>query len=165
MFNIGDYLVYGQNGICKVLDITHPDILGVENDRLYYVLIPEKTKGSRLFVPADDDKISIRRVINENEASEIIRDTKKIEPLEISSEKMRDASYKNAIKSSDLVQYVKIIKTLMIRKKEREDAGKKITATDERYLKLAEESLFSELALATGKEKEEIQELILSNCN
>ena len=87
-----------------------------------------------------------------------------IEPLIIENDRMRDASYKNAIKSSDLVQWIKIIKTLLIRKKEREEAGKKITATDERYLKLAEEGLYSELALATGRDKEEIQEIILSNC-
>ncbi|MBQ7706432.1 MAG: CarD family transcriptional regulator [Lachnospiraceae bacterium] len=164
MFDIGDYIVYGHNGICRVLDITHPDISGVDTDRLYYVLMPEKTKGSRLFCPADDDNISIRRVINEQEAKEIISASKGIEPLEIENDRMRDVSYKNAMKSSDLMQWIKVIKTLLIRKKEREDLGKKITATDERYLKLAQEGLYSELALATGLDKEEIREIILSNC-
>ncbi len=164
MFDIGDYIVYGHNGICRVLDITHPDISGVDTDRLYYVLMPEKTKGSRLFCPADDDNISIRRVINEQEAKDIISASKGIEPLEIENDRMRDVSYKNAMKSSDLMQWIKVIKTLLIRKKEREDLGKKITATDERYLKLAQEGLYSELALATGLDKEEIREIILSNC-
>lgn len=164
MFDIGDYIVYGHNGICRVLDITHPDISGVDTDRLYYVLMPEKTKGSRLFCPADDDNISIRRVINEQEAKEIISASKGVEPLIIENDRMRDVSYKNAMKSSDLMQWIKVIKTLLIRKKERERLGKKITATDERYLKLAQEGLYSELALATGLGKEKIQEIILSNC-
>ncbi len=164
MFDIGDYIVYGHNGICRVLDITHPDISGVDTDRLYYVLMPEKTKGSRLFCPADDDNISIRRVINEQEAKEIISASKGVEPLVIENDRMRDVSYKNAMKSSDLMQWIKVIKTLLIRKKERENLGKKITATDERYLKLAQEGLYSELALATGLGKEKIQEIILSNC-
>ena len=150
MFDIGDYIVYGHNGICRVLDITHPDISGVDTDRLYYVLMPEKTKGSRLFCPADDDNISIRRVINEQEAKEIISASKGVEPLVIENDRMRDVSYKNAMKSSDLMQWIKVIKTLLIRKRERENLGKKITATDERYLKLAQEGLYSELALATG---------------
>ncbi|MBR1816080.1 MAG: CarD family transcriptional regulator [Lachnospiraceae bacterium] len=164
MFNIGDYIVYGHNGICRVLDITHPDISGIDTDRLYYVLMPEKTKGSRLFCPADDDNISIRRVISADEAKEILSQTKDIEPLEISNDRMRDASYKLAIKSSDLRQWIQVLKTLLIRKKEREELGKKITATDERYLKIAEDALYSELALATGREVCEIQEIILSNC-
>lgn len=164
MFDIGDYIVYGHNGICRVLDITHPDISGVDTDRLYYVLMPEKTKGSRLFCPADDDNISIRRVINEQEAKEIISASKGVEPLVIENDRMRDVSYKNAMKSSDLMQWIKVIKTLLIRKRERENLGKKITATDERYLKLAQEGLYSELALATGLGKEKIQEIILSNC-
>ena len=164
MFNIGDYIVYGHNGICRVLDITHPDISGIDNNRLYYVLMPQKTKASRLFCPADDNNISIRSVVTEQEARDLIQNSKNIEPLEISNDKTRDDSYKKAIKSSDLRQWVMVIKTLLIRKKEREKCGKKITATDERYLKIAEEGLYSELALATGREVDEIQEIILSNC-
>lgn len=162
MFNIGDYIVYGINGICKVADITHPDIMGVDNDKLYYVLVPEKAKGSKLFCPTDNEKIMIRKVISKNEAKQIINESKDIEPLVISNERMRDNSYKDIMKSGDCRQWVKIIKTLYLRKSEREATGKKITATDERYLKMAEEDLYSELALATGGEKEQIKKEILA---
>ena len=49
MFHVGDYIVYGSNGICRVEEITHPDIAGIDEDKLYYVLVPEKTRDSRLF--------------------------------------------------------------------------------------------------------------------
>lgn len=165
MFDIGDYIVYGNNGICRVVDITHPDISGADNDRLYYVLIPEKTRGSKLFCPADNDRIILRKVISAEEAKEIIEESKTIEPLWIESDRMRDDSYKNVMKSCDLRQCVQVIKALMIRKKQREESGKKITATDERYLKMAEEELYSELAIATGRDKDEIKELIIENCS
>ncbi len=165
MFNIGDYIVYGHNGICQVIDITHPDIAGSDNNRLYYVLVPEKTKDSKLFCPADNDKIVLRKIISAEEAREIIEESKTIEPLVISNERMRDDSYKNAMKSCDLRQCVQVIKTLLLRKKEREENGKKITATDERYLKQAEEELYGELAIATGQEWEDIKETIMTNCN
>lgn len=164
MFDIGDYIVYGHNGICRVADITHPDIMGADSDRLYYVLIPEKTRDSKLFCPADNDKIALRRIISTEEAQEIIEESKTIEPLWITNDRMRDDSYKNMVKNSDLRQCVKVIKALLIRKKEREESGKKITATDERYLKMAEEGLYSELAIATGQDMEEIKEQIMSNC-
>ncbi len=165
MFDVGDYIVYGQNGICQVVDITHPDISGADAKRLYYVLIPERTRDSKLFCPADNDKIVIRKVVSEEEARAIISESKSLEPLTISNDRMRDDSYKSVIKKCDLRQSVQIIKALLIRKKEREENGKKITATDERYLKQAEECLYSELALATGMDREQVREIILENCN
>ena len=30
MFHVGDYIVYGSNGICRVEEITHPDIAGID---------------------------------------------------------------------------------------------------------------------------------------
>ena len=39
-------------------------------------------------------------------------------------------------------------------------AGKKSTVSDERYFRLAENYLYSELALALGKRKEEMRQLI-----
>lgn len=164
MFNVGDYIVYGHNGICQVKDITYPDIAGSDNNRLYYVLDPIKVKDGTLFCPADNDRIVIRKVIDENEALTIISEAGTIEPLDVKSERMRDECYKNAVKSCDLRQCMQLIKTLLARKAEREAQGKKVTSTDDRYLKLAEESLYGELAIATGKDVDEIRDLILSGC-
>ena len=38
MFEIGEYIVYGVKGVCRIEDITHIDISGADKDRLYYVL-------------------------------------------------------------------------------------------------------------------------------
>ena len=47
-----------------------------------------------------------------------------------------------------------------MRKQERLAQGKKTTAMDERYLRLAEENLYSELSLALGVPKEEMEAYI-----
>ena len=93
-----------------------------------------------------------------------MKEVKGIEPLQVESERMRDDSYKKAMKSCDLRQCVQVIKALLIRKQEREAHGKKVTVTDERYMKLAEDGLYSELALVLGKEREEIKEKFLDYC-
>ena len=49
MFKIGDYVVHGRNGVCKVVDITHIDISGADKNQLYYTLIPMKSEDSRIF--------------------------------------------------------------------------------------------------------------------
>lgn len=164
MFHVGDYIVYGSNGICRVEEITHPDIAGIDADRLYYVLVPEKTRDSRLFCPTDNSRVVLRSVISAEEADALMKEVKGIEPLQVESERMRDDSYKKAMKSCDLRQCVQVIKALLIRKQEREAHGKKVTVTDERYMKLAEDGLYSELALVLGKEREEIKEKFLDYC-
>lgn len=161
MFDVGEFIVYGKNGICKVVDITHPDIAGSDNERLYYVLVPERTRDTKLYCPADNDKIAIRRIVTAEEAKQILNESQDISPLVVENERNRDDSYKTVMKSSDLRQWIQIVKALLIRKKQREESGKKITLTDERYLKMAEEGLYSELALATGYDVEMIKEQIV----
>ncbi len=162
MFDVGEYIVYGQNGICRIEDITHPEISGYDDNRLYYVLIPERSRESRLFCPTDNTKVVLRKIVSAKEAMEAIGEAESMEPLKVTNDRMRDECYKSVMKSCDLKQWLQIIKTLLIRKKEREAAGKKITATDERYLNAAQEVLYTEVAIATGKNKDEVKKLVLS---
>ena len=66
------------------------------------------------------------------------------------------------MKSCECKDWVKIIKTLYLRKKERIAQGKKTTAMDEKYLRMAEENLYTELSLALGVPKEKMEEHIAS---
>ncbi len=162
MFGVGEYIVYGQNGICRIEDITHPDISGYDDNRLYYVLVPERSRESRLFCPTDNTKVVLRKIVTAEEAMDAIGEAETMEPLTVANDRMRDECYKNVMKSCELKQWLQIIKTLLIRKKEREAAGKKITATDERYLNAAQDVLYTEVAIATGKNKDEVKQLVLS---
>ncbi len=162
MFGVGEYIVYGQNGICKVEDIAKLDISGSGEDRWYYILVPERSRESKLFCPTDNNKVVLRKIVTAKEAMEAIEEADSMEPLHVENDRMRDECYKSVMRSCEIKQWIKIIKTLIIRKKEREAAGKKITATDERYLNAAQEVLFTEVAIATGKDKEEVKELIIS---
>ena len=119
MFHVGDYIVYGSNGICRVEEITHPDIAGIDENKLYYVLVPEKTRDSRLFCPTDNSRVVLRSVITAEEAAALMEEVREIAPLQVESERMRDDSYKKAMKSCDLRQWVQVIKALLIRKEER----------------------------------------------
>ncbi|MDD7740884.1 MAG: CarD family transcriptional regulator [Fusicatenibacter sp.] len=147
MFEVGEYIVYGATGICKVEDITTMDMAGVPRDRLYYVLSPCRQKESRIFTPVDNQKTVMRQVISREEALQLIDSMPQIEELWIPNEKMREELYKEALRSCNCREWVRIIKTLYTRKKKREGAGKKMPSTDERYFRSAEENLYSELAI------------------
>ena len=96
MFEIGEYIVYGVKGVCRIEDITHIDISGADKDRLYYVLAPVGDGSGRIYAPTDNQKITMRKVISREEADQLIEDMPKIEQLWVPDDRQREAKYKEA---------------------------------------------------------------------
>lgn len=160
MFEKGEYIIYGTSGVCKIEDITTMNMASVPSDKLFYVLSPSSQKGGKIFTPVDNQKTIMRRVLSEEEASKLISEIPDIEELWITNEKLREEKYKECMRTGDCRDWIKIIKTLYLRKQQRNAQGKKITATDERYLKMAEDYLYSELEIPLGIPKAEMEDYI-----
>lgn len=167
MFEIGDYIVCGNNGICKVENIGTIDIPDVDPDRLYYILQPVMTKASVVYIPTDNEKIVMRKMITAKEAEALMEAIPEVELIDAVNDKQREECFKECLRQHDCGEWIRMIKTLYVRRKERLERGQKVTATDARYLKLAEDNLYGELSLALGKEKEEVEDFLskrLDNC-
>lgn len=160
MFERGEYIIYGTSGVCRVEDVTTMNMKDVPRDRLFYVLVPSGQKGGRIFTPVDNQKTYMRRILNREEASDLIDQIPGIEELWITNEKQREENYKECMKSCDCRQWIRVIKTLYLRKLERGAQGKRITATDEKYLKMAEDYLYSELEIPLGIPKNQMEQYI-----
>lgn len=160
MFEAGEYIVYGNTGVCKVEEITKMTVPGSDADRLYYTLEPVYDKGCRLFTPVDNQKVKMRPVLTKKEADELIGKIKEIDLLWVNDEKNREQIYKEAIRTCNCEEWVRIIKTLYLRKRERIAAGKKVTSSDARYLHLAQESLYGELSIVMGIPKDQMEDFI-----
>lgn len=162
MFNIGEYIVYGVNGVCRVEEIGPMSLNGVESDKVYYTLLPLYTRGSRVFTPVDNQKVVMRPVISKQEACQLIDDMQSIDEIEVVDDKHRELAYKEAVKSCDCRELIRIINTALKRKEERLAQGKKMSACDERYLKQALDTLYGEFAISLKIEKGEVQDFITS---
>lgn len=160
MFKVGDYIVHGRNGVCKVVDITHLDMSGVDKDQLYYALVPMKSEDSKIFYPVDSDKVVMRSVVTKDQAKNLVSEIKDIEPMRIENDRQREAKYKEALVSCDCKQLICIIKTMYARNKERIAKGKRITYVDDRYLKEAKQNLNDEFSIALGIEPREVEKYI-----
>lgn len=156
MFEKGEYIVYGSKGICEVQDITRLNLEGVSKERLYYVLSPYNQKDSRIFVPVDCNKTIMRRVISQDEADALIEKIPQIQEIRVENDKLREEKYKECMRTCECQEWVRIIKTLYARMQKRIDQGKKVTATDERYFRMAEDNLYSELSMALQIPKSEV---------
>jgi len=98
----------------------------------------------------------IRKVITEEEGKQLIEEIPDIACLTVAEDKKREQDYKDVMRACDCRLLVSLIKTLAARKEERIAAGKKNTALDERYLRVAEHELYDELAIALNQSKEEV---------
>ncbi len=160
MFKTGDYVVRANKGICEVVDVTHIETKGYDPETLYYIMSPILDKGSKLFIPTEVGDQTFRYALSSDEAQDIIERVPDIEEQTITDNKHRENDYKEAIKSNNPERLVSVIKNIYARKKDRLNAGKKSLAVDDRYFKLAEDLLYSELAFAIGCEKDDIPGLI-----
>ena len=90
MFEIGEYIIYGNYGVCQVENIGKLDIRGENRDRLYYWIRPVYGQGSKIYCPVDNQKIVMRRVLTKEEADILLKEVDEIETLWIVDEKQRE---------------------------------------------------------------------------
>lgn len=160
MFEVGEYVVCGNKGVCVVEEITTLDIAGVDKERKYYILKPIYQLGSTVYVPVDSPKESMRRVIRREEAQKLIDTISDVPLLAITNEKLSEQIYRECLKSGECEEWVRILKTIWRRKQERLQAGRKVTAVDAKYFHMAEESLYGELAIALDLDRDEVEAYI-----
>ena len=153
-------MFHGNKGVCEVTDISKIAISGASRDRLYYVLQPAQDKEGRIFTPVDGQKTEMRRILNRKEAAELIDSIPSIGNLWVADERQRELNYKQAVNSCDCREWIKIIKTLWLRNQQRLSQGKKITAMDRKYFKMAEDNLYGELSVSLEIPKEKMEEYI-----
>ena len=162
MFKVGDLVVYGNNGVCRVDSIGPSALSGADSSKDYYYLTPYYSGKCRIMIPCDNDRIVLRALITKEEANALIDDLDSIDALVIPDEKSREQTYKNAIRGCDCREMFSLIKTIYIRKQTRLSEGKKVTSSDEKYFLIAEDKLYGELAVALGIEKNDIKDYIRS---
>ena len=160
MFDIGEYIIYGNHGVCEVKEISKKTISSMIGEKLYYTLSPVYVKGSTVYSPVDNCKVAIRPVLTRDEAEDLIDHMPEVRSIEHVEEQKTDTVYKEAIRSCDCKELVKIIKTLYKRRQERIEDGKKFTAIDERYLNQAKGCLYGEMAVALDMDRDDVEDYI-----
>jgi len=143
MHKIGDYLVYKRD-VCKILD----------NSGGVYILLPINDDSLKITIKSDSS--IIRDIISSDEAKNIINEFANVETLDI-TDKQIENTYKELMKTNNIRDLIPIIKTSYQRNKIRSDENKKISDKDKYYFELAEDLLYTELAISLNKTKDEIK--------
>ena len=160
MFAVGDYVISGSNGICLVSDITTLDLSGIDKTRKYYILKPVYASGSPVYVPVDTASTTMRKAVSKDEALAVIKSIPEIPLIPLADEKTLERTYKEYIHQNSCEDWIKLIKTIYLRKEKRILKGCKVTAVDSKYFKQAEDYLYGEFSIALDMSKDEVRSYI-----
>ena len=154
MYQVGDLIVYGGTGVCRVMEVG-PQTGG----RLYYTLEP--VYGScRIFTPVENSKVLMRPIVTRQEAERLIDEIPAIQPEAYYNKVLRELTehYDTILKTYNCGELLKL--TMSIYAKKQEAQKRRLGAVDESFLHRAEDLLFSELAAALELDREQVQPYI-----
>ena len=144
MFDIGEKIIYGENGVCTVEKIAPLDMTGASREKLYYYLTPLVGSGT-YFAPVDTSAF-MRPIISRDEADALIDSMPGIAPAICNDSRFNhvDAFYRELFKLHTNEALVSVIKGLRCRMAEKKTRSSRAEAT----MKRAKDILHGELSVA-----------------
>ena len=156
VFAIGDLVVYGGEGVCRVESIGRSGISCADPTREYYTLAPLYHTG-QVITPVDT-RVLMRLIMTTQEAEAFVASLSALEAedtVEMSQRAARE-HYQAVVTSYDCTRIAAFMKCLCCKRAAAIKNGKKVSQLDERYAKRAEDTLYGELAAALGITREEV---------
>lgn len=160
MFCVGDIVIYGAQGLCKVDGIGPLPMKFADKKKQYYTLHTCKQPSMTIYAPVDNQTVIMRQPLTKAQAESLIAEMPQFEIVQIMDSKERENRCREALQTCDCREIAKMLKGLYGRHESRVQSGKRDTALDEKYFRQAQEQLYSELAYALGVEKDMIPDYI-----
>lgn len=160
MYKIGELIIYGNEGVCKVEDIGVPDISGINKNKKYYTLKPVY-ENSKIFVPTNTN-IFMRKVKTYEEIQKLIKSIPSIEEVECDEKnaKSLEAHYKKLLETHECIDLLTIITGVYEKKETATKNGKKLSQVDLKFMKIAKSLIDEEFSVVLGILREEVQPYI-----
>ncbi len=162
MLNVGECVIYGNHGLCKVREVLVPSFLERGNEKQYYMMVSAVDAGSVIYVPVDGADDKVRDVMSADDAEELIVDIEEVEEIELPEGKKAEPEISAIIKRNIADEMMSLVKALHKIKAVRESEGKKFAALNEKYLNIAEKLLYTEMAFALKTEKDIIKDRVIT---
>ena len=152
MYEIGERIIYGENGVCTVSKVAPLESSG-GSDKLFYHLKP--LIGSGVYFAPVDSGAFMRPVISREEAEALIDAIPSIEPAVCHDNRFNhvDAFYKELFRQHSCEALVSIVKGLHLRMNEKKTKSSRAEST----MKRAKDILHGELSIALDMEVAEVE--------
>lgn len=156
MYEIGEMVIYGGEGVCRVEAVGPLDIPGTVKGRVYYTLAPLYREG-KVYTPVDT-AVYMRPVLTRESAEALVRSIPEIQAPACRDRNPRAVNeyYQQLMGSHSCTDMIQLIKAAYRKGQDRQSAGGKPSQVDERYRKRAEDLLYGELAVSLGIPKDRV---------
>lgn len=152
MFKIDDYVAYGVNGVCRVVDVC-PSPFDKTDTRSFYVLKPlfaAAASNATIYTPVDIEARRLRPLIDRAEAESLLNSAETITAVDIGTEKNRRHVYQETMATCDVREYARILKTVRRRRTEAAALRKNLPDVDIEFESKAKKCLYGELSVVLG---------------
>lgn len=159
MFKVGDTVLYGSDGVCKIEEITQKVFGGSAIE--YYVLKSVFDNRSKIFVPTKNQKLieKMHHVLSSDEIRDIVESCPEYAQWTDDDVK-RSSEFKEIISGGDIKDIALMVKSIICHKEEISKKGKNLHKADELIFKDAVKILYEEFALVMDITKDDVTDII-----
>ncbi len=154
-FKPNDTVIYGGQGVCKLLEICEKDFGG--EAKTYYVLRPAFSGSSVFYVPTGSEQLTskLRLLKTADEIFSIVNAKTLVDWIE--EDRPRQNFFKQIVDGGSTETLVSAFRLLCTKQKEYVTSGRKLRAADEKVLRDMERLLFEEFSFAFEIEKGDVE--------
>ncbi len=158
-YQVGDYLVHEGSGVCQIEDIDDMELMGKGSRKTYYCMSPVFKSGAKVFTPISGSTVRLRPVAESGTFTKILEHIDDIKCIEEPNDRALQEKFKEVMAEFTPEAMASVVKTVLLRKWNRIESGKKVMALDEKILSVAGRKLYEEMAFSMGKDIETAQHL------
>ena len=162
-FSIGQFVVYGTQGLCTVEDVKTISLSPTLPAQEYYIL-RQLSRNSIIYVPiySESGKSKIRNVITRERIEEILSELHGRNMDWNYNRKERINSFREILSNGINCEMILMIRCIYLQKKKFYEAKKKLSASDDEMLRTAERIVNEEFAYVLGIREDEVGDYIRS---
>jgi len=156
----GDYVVYGENGVCRIVDIRNESFAGL--DEMTYYVLETVYSHTTIFIPLNSEALSekLKRILSVEEINALIDDTAIVSEEWIEDCKERAKHFEELLNGGVRCELLWLIKVLSMHKTEVEEKNKRFYISDKNILTAAEKVITEEFAFVLGIDKSDVVQYI-----
>ena len=157
MYEIGSYVIYRAEGVCRISDIRTESFGAIGEAESYYILSPVNDERSTLFVPLGNDVLLgfMRPLMSAEEICCLAKELREKRLEWIPESRVRNVRFRELLSVGDRREMIVLLNTVAERMAEMRAAGKKPGSTDENAFRRARRLLFEEFSATTDIGTEE----------
>lgn len=160
MLQCGQKVVYGTHGVCVIVAL---EVRTVNRRKVeYYVLEPIDQKGSRFYVPTQNEAAvaKLRPLLSKDALDTLIRSEDAHRDSWVSDDNKRKQCYRELMNSGDRTALVAMVRTVIGQRELMLASGRKLHLCDENFLRDAQKLLNSEFSVVLGIKPAEVGDYI-----